>query len=146
MECELCGMREASKKARIEGVVLSVCERCARFGEEVREIAKPSAHAEKMKEKQEIFEEVPVENFGEVVKELREKRNLTQEELAAKIKEKLSVIKRIEEGWIPEENVVRKLERFFGVKLTEKIAAFPEKEKQEKEEALTIGDVVEVRA
>ncbi len=138
-------MREASKKAKIEGVVLSVCERCVKYGEEVKEIVKPIERSKDLEEKLEIFEEVPVENLGEKVKRLREEKNLTQEELAAKIKEKLSVIKRIEDGWVPEENVIRKLERFFKVKLTEKIAISSEKEKNEKEEKLTLGDVVEIK-
>ncbi len=144
MECELCGIREASRKAEIEGVVLNVCERCTRYGKEIFE--------ERKKEKEPIAqaipetEKVPVEDFSLRVKKLREERKLSQEELAAKIKEKVSVIKRIEDGWVPEEKVIEKLEKFFRTKLTEEVSLeTPKQQKHEQRKTLTLGDIVEIK-
>jgi uncharacterized protein (TIGR00270 family) len=69
--------------------------------------------------------------------------NLTQEQLAKKLNEKSSVIKRIEEGWEPPPTLIRKIEKFFNIKLTEEIEEKPLNKKTEKKK-LTIGDVVEV--
>ena len=67
---------------------------------------------------------------------------LTQEELAKKLKEKLSVIKRIEDGWEPPINLIKKLERFFNIELTEELKEEHFERKPRK--SITIGDVVEV--
>jgi len=69
--------------------------------------------------------------------------NLTQEELAKKLKEKASIIKRIEEGWEPPLKLINKIEKFFNIKLREQIE---EKvlEKKSDSKKLTIGDIVEV--
>jgi len=69
---------------------------------------------------------------------------LKQEDLAKKLNEKSSIIKRVEEGWEPPSNLIRKLEKFFNIKLTEK----PEEKTLEKKidkKKLTVGDVVEIR-
>ena len=60
-----------------------------------------------------------IENFSAVVKAEREKRKLTRQELARKISVQENLIGRIENGWRPPLDIVKKLERFFGRKLTE---------------------------
>ncbi len=68
---------------------------------------------------------------------------LKQENLAKKINEKMSTIKRVEEGWEPPSSLIKKLEKFFNIKLTEK----PEEKSLEKKtdkKKLTVGDVVEI--
>ena len=69
--------------------------------------------------------------------------NLTQEELAKKLKEKASIIKRVEEGWEPPTKLINKIEKFFDIKLREKIEEKVLEKKSDSKE-LTIGDVVEV--
>lgn len=118
-----------------------MCEKCVGFGEEVRP---PQMRIVKVIPKLEEPEEVLKSNFYEIIKNSRNKMNLKQEELARKINEKPSVIKRIEEGWEPSTTLINKLEKFFNIKLTEK----SEQEKIERKtskERLTIGDVVEIR-
>lgn len=83
-------------------------------------------------------------NFHLLVKSERDKRNLTQEDLAKKLNEKVSLIKRVEEGWEPPLNIVKKLERFFNIELTEELEEKQLENKTDRKE-LTIGDVVEVR-
>jgi putative transcription factor len=83
-------------------------------------------------------------NFHLLIKNERAKKNLTQEELAKKLNEKASLIKRVEEGWEPPLSMIKKLERFFNIELTEEIEEKQIESKTERKE-LTIGDVVEVR-
>jgi putative transcription factor len=111
------------------------------FGEEV-----PTIELREEKKKIPKLEgmEISVKsNFHLLVKNERTKRNLTQEELAKKLNEKESVIKRIEDGWEPSLNVIKKLERFFNINLTEELEEKQIEKKADKTE-LTIGDVVEI--
>ena len=141
MECELCGSKKANRKARVEGVILTVCEDCVSFGEEIKppKVRRLKKQMPKIEESEEILKP----NFNEIIRDSRERMKLKQEDLAKKINEKLSIIKRIEEGWEPPPNLIRKLEKFFNIKLTEK----PEEKSLEKEtdkKKLTVGDVVEI--
>ena len=145
MECELCGIRSSCCKAEIEGVILNVCEQCAKYGKKIT--TPPKKLVKKVSPALPKIEKIPVEDFSERVRKLREQRKLSQEELARSVKEKVSVIKRIEEGWIPEEKVIEKLEKFFGVKLTEEIVEneFKSKKEAKNTQVLTIGDIVEIK-
>jgi len=83
-------------------------------------------------------------NFHLLVKNERTKKNLTQEELAKKLNEKVSLIKRVEEGWEPPLSIVKKIERFFNIELMEELEEKQLESKADRKD-LTIGDVVEVR-
>jgi putative transcription factor len=139
-ECELCGSGKANRKTRIDGAVLTVCEKCVGFGEEIRPIEmkivkKPIPKLE--------MGDILKQNFNIIISNSRSKMNLKQDELAKKLNEKLSIIKRVEEGWEPTPILISKLEKFFNIELTEN----PEDKKMEKKtskERLTIGDVVEI--
>jgi len=138
-ECELCNSKSATRKAKVEEVILRVCDDCVKFGEEIPTIEFKST-------KKFLVIEEPKEtlksNFHIILKRTREKMGLTQEQLAKKLKEKLSVIKKIENGWEPSLTLIRKLEKFFSIKLTEELKeeAFERKTRKD----ITIGDVVEV--
>jgi putative transcription factor len=141
-ECEICGSGKANRKTKIDNAILTVCDKCVSFGEEI----KPPAIRiiKKQIPKLEEPEEVLKPNFSEIIKMSREKMRLKQDELAKKLNEKSSVIKRVEEGWDPSPSLISKLEKFFNIELTES----PEDKKLEKKtskERLTIGDVVEIR-
>lgn len=139
-ECELCGSGKANRKTRIDGAVLTVCEKCVGFGEEIRPIEMKIV--KKSIPKLEMGD-VLKQNFNIIISNSRSKMNLKQEDLAKKLNEKLSIIKRVEEGWKPTPNLISKLEKFFNIELIEN----PEDKKMEKKtskERLTIGDVVEI--
>jgi putative transcription factor len=139
-ECELCGSKNATRKTKIDNAILNVCEDCVRFGEEIATVElRP---VKKMVTKLEGLGLAVKSNFHVLVKDERAKRKLTQEELAKKLNEKPSIIKRIEDGWEPPNNTIKKLERFFNVKLTEEIEESKTEKKSGKAD-LTIGDVVE---
>ena len=138
-ECELCGSDKANRKTRIDGAVLTVCEKCVDFGEEIKPVELKIVKRIPKLETVDILKP----NFNEIIRNSRSKMNLKQEELAKKLNEKLSTIKRVEEGWEPTPILISKLEKFFNIELTEN----PEDKKMEKKaskERLTIGDVVEI--
>jgi putative transcription factor len=140
MECELCGSKDANKKTKIDNAILTVCKECVKFGEEVPILEVRSA--KKILPKIEELEHI-IPDFHKVIRNAREKMKLTQEELAKKLNEKSSIIKRIEEGWKPSSSLIAKVERFFNIKLTEKLEE-KQIDKKVEEKKLTIGDIVEV--
>ena|SRR3989338_4721291 len=139
-ECEICG-HMASFKAEIESAVVDVCERCSRLGRVIVEKAEPAPARI-------AVEKPPAElvldpDFPKLIKEAREKKNLTRQQLAEKIKEKEAVLERIENGMRPTESIAKKLEKEIGVNLGY-VEAVP-KISPLKTKELTVGDVVEVR-
>ncbi len=68
-----------------------------------------------------------IEDFSRAIKTAREKRHLSQEQFASAAKEKVSILKRIEEGWNPLLQTARKLEVFFGLNLIDKVQDNAEK-------------------
>ncbi len=139
-ECEICGHR-ASARAEIEGAVVNVCENCSHLGRLVAEQAEPAPA--KIAVEKPPAEPVLDPDFPKLIKEAREKKKLTKQELAGKIKEKASVIERIEKGMRPTEGVAQKLEKELNIRLgyTETAVKLPQSVTKE----LTVGDVVEVR-
>lgn len=117
MECEICGS-EADRKAEIEGAVLDVCKNCALAG---REIAVQKPKILKLARLPEGMQSLLIEDFPQAIKSAREKRRLSQEHLASAVKEKLSIMKRIEEGWKPPLQTAKKIEKFLGIRLIENI-------------------------
>lgn len=96
-------------------------------------------HVPKIEESSDVLKP----NFSKIIRKSRERSGLKQNELAKKLNEKLSVIKRTEEGWEPSPSLISKLEKFFNIKLTENLEENG-LEKKAKKEKLTIGDVVEI--
>lgn len=63
-----------------------------------------------------------VDDYGSVIRRARDKRGMSQEELALEIREKVSLLKKIErEDLVPEDSIRKKLERVLGITLTERI-------------------------
>ena len=111
-----------------------------RFGEEVREVEyRKPVNIPQM----EGTDQVLVKDFSKIIRKSRENRKLTQEDLAKKLSEKVSIIKRVEEGWHPSNKLLEKIEKFFDIKLMED-ALEPVTGKRTTKRKLTIGDVVDV--
>ena len=122
-------------------MIITVCEDCVKFGEEIKppEITRMRKQLPKIEETEEILKP----NFNEIIRNSRERMKLKQGDFAKKLNEKISVIKRIEDGWEPTPNLMSKIEKFFNIKLTGK----PEEkisEKKTDKKKLTVGDVVEI--
>lgn len=151
MNCEICGkdIKPPGYRIVVEGTELSVCASCRRYGSESISAAKQSSARRilirKRKPQTKIeFKEELVENFNQIIRIEREKRGWSQEQLAKKIQEKESVIKKIENAEItPEPEIVEKMERLFGIKLRESV---PEvKTVKPSQLTPTLGDIVTVK-
>ncbi len=141
-ECEICGS-ESSGRAEIDGVVLNVCGRCAELGKKVAE----PVRARKKTVERELPESSKYidPDYPKIIKESRESRGMKIEELANSIKEKESVISRLERGQLsPSLRLARKLENFLEIKLILEYSKRPLSENRRGDRALTIGDIVDL--
>ncbi len=161
MQCEICGAEIPGrpKKVLIDGSELQVCEKCAKFGEVVdkfspvprkivpneRAFRKP-APISRFRRRDE-FREMPelVPDYGKVVREAREKMKLTPEKLGKKIKEKASLIKKIERhDIVPEDAVRKKLEKELDIKLIDQLGD-EEWSSRGGGKGLTLGDIASIK-
>jgi putative transcription factor len=145
-ECEICGT-EIEGKAHyiaIGSSKLRVCKTCARHGTVVTEDAevqaqvktKTSVGSEQAKQakqakltqaKRRLYEQMDHEieevleiddDYGRKIKEAREKSGLKQAELAQRINEKQSLLRKIEhEEIMPTDEVRKKIERLLKISL-----------------------------
>ncbi len=137
-ECEICG-KSATKKAVVEDTLLSVCSACAALGKEVKEeIRPPPKLAYPIKE----LDVDP--SFAIIVKSKREALGLGRGQLAAAIKEKESVIERVEKGMRPTTETAKKLEHALKIKLLG-YEATEGKMPKAKEYGVTLGDAAEIK-
>lgn len=162
MNCEVCGrkIQGSPVQVNIEGATMNVCSECARFGTTPstwsriprKAVRREVQGLEAVKEPRRavapaapLGEEELVEGYGEVIRRAREKLGLSQEELAKLVKEKLSVIKRVEAGRMePPKQLAEKLEKVLKIKLyTSESAVAPSRAVKKKE--LTLGDVVQLK-
>jgi len=147
MDCEICGRKIVGRSFKIvlEGSEITVCENCKNYGVEKPKIPtqmklKPIKKSVKIDLGYEL-----VENFHEIIRREREKRGWSQEELAKRIQEKVSLIRKIENAEItPEPEVVEKLERLFNIKLRESVEEV-QLESKKKNLTLTLGDIVVIK-
>ncbi|MDD1749224.1 MAG: multiprotein bridging factor aMBF1 [Methanothrix sp.] len=131
-QCEICGaeISGAPQRIVIDGSALEVCKGCARFGKPedkwspVPKKMVPVARAFTVKRPQprdhfkDLVELVP--DFGRKIREAREGLGLSPEELGGRIKEKATLLKKIEREEIsPEDEIRKKLEKELKIKLTD---------------------------
>ena len=137
-ECEICGAEIVGKAqyVQIGSSKLRVCKACARYGSVVTEgapalvkttITLGSEHAQRAHARKKLYEQMDREleegleigeDYGRKIKEAREKAGLKQAELAQKINEKQSLLRKIEhEELLPTDAVRAKIERFLNITL-----------------------------
>ena len=89
-----------------------------------------------------------VEGFGEIIRKARESMGLSQEELASLVKEKATVIKKIEhEEFHPPLDLARRLEKVLKIRIIQEAVEEPTlssipKASQVKETTYTLGDLL----
>lgn len=156
MKCELCG-RDAPylKEVIIEGSRLMVCPDCAKMGtpatkKEKNEIPKTVMEERLQKRAQRQsqrdiltnLEETLVEDFPDRIRQAREKKRLSREELGHKIQEKASIIGKLENGSLrPDDALRKKLERFLGIQLLTKAESGVIQHHTQKR-GMTLGDFI----
>ncbi|HEC56696.1 MAG TPA: TIGR00270 family protein [Candidatus Syntrophoarchaeum butanivorans] len=153
MQCEMCGSEIIGKSYRIliEGSELTVCANCLRYGTVLDEEGSKrifSGMKDKKKGRRSIFDEIVDElvlDYGTKVRKAREEKGWSCEELAKRINERESLIKKVEREDIrPDDALRRKLESVLSIKLTEGIEeANPRRKRVERR--LTLGDIVSLK-
>ncbi len=150
MKCEICGKREAKLVVIIEGAEMNACYVCGKNAKIIGRIGRAQENKEEViVEREETKgleeEERIIEGFGEQIRKARMKIGLSREELAKKINEKESYLKHIErEEMVPNDKILKKLEKALGIKLKEKIKGSFEKIKLEEKKEESLEDVAEI--
>jgi putative transcription factor len=164
MPCEMCGKEVPRlRKVQIGGSELEVCAECARFGQDVQReapkgtpvVSGPSAVADAPKAFDRPVQKKPrdalsrtemelAEDYPRRISKSRQKRGLTQEDLAKRLNEKKSVISRLETGEMrPSDRLIKKLERELDIKLRERVEYQVEStKKQLSSGGVTLGDLI----
>jgi putative transcription factor len=125
--CEICGtpILDYGEKVYVEGNLITVCKTCSKRGKPLKnqqEIQRrPTMRPKKIEKLDKItFDDsaVLINNFSEVIRNSRMANGLTHEQLGLLIKERVSLLRKIESGTLkPDERLTRKLERFFRINL-----------------------------
>ncbi len=155
MRCEICGKKlvEEPLKTKVDGSIMLTCKECSKFGKVQREVPKPKrpgasgARApRRVQRPREPAEEV-VENVKDIVRQAREKKGWSREELGEKIYEKASVVSRIESGkMVPDLKLARKIEKLMNIVLIEKNEDLSSDETgHSKIRGATIGDIARIK-
>ena len=146
-ECNLCGQEFMQlNKAEVEGTIVDVCNGCLRFGRKI-ELPQTSYKVQKKIDFKSLEEEdlLLVSGYGEKMRKARESMGWTRVDLASKMKEKKSVIKRLEEEKMePNEKLMKRVEKLLGISLSEKYQEVKTGRTKEKTK-LTVGDIVSVK-
>jgi putative transcription factor len=155
----MCGTEvPRTKLVMIEGAAVSVCQRCERFGSGpavktkqgqvmVPEVAQRLDSREKRRRERDVYatgeEKELALDYGERVRKARQKLGISQEDLGKQINEKKGVIVNIENGsMIPDDKVVRKLERALNISLRESLEADGEVGSSTNPGEMTLGDFI----
>jgi len=164
MRCEVCGRRVRGPpfKVMIEGAKMLVCGECAKLGSVYWE-AKTEPRMKKISRRlpqsglaprkqpsltaEEAFE--LIDDFGAKIKQAREKIGLSHEDFGKKIREKVSVLRKIEsEKMTPDNILIEKLQHALKIKLMVPVSepAIPTKAMAtSRPSKLTLGDVAMVK-
>ncbi len=135
MQCEICGIdiKGTPIRVTVEGTVLDVCSKCARYGkpsDKWTPVSRKISPAEKTvvmrKPRRDAFDKIEDEiiaDYSHIIRKARESQGLTIEELASKMMEKSTLLRKIErEELVPEDSVRKKLETALNIKLTERVS------------------------
>ncbi len=155
MGCDLCGADGPLFETRIEGTVMTVCQRCSTYGEVIRRV--PEASSSKKESKEQAWKETPksaraggerlllvTDDYGPRIKQARERLGLKQEELARRLRMKESQLHKYETGSKkPDLETARLLEKALKITLVESYEeqAVPTR-KESASGPLTIGDLL----
>ncbi|MFB6109383.1 MAG: multiprotein bridging factor aMBF1 [Halodesulfurarchaeum sp.] len=170
VQCEMCGAEIANPKTvKIEGAELQVCDDCAEFGTEVTtqdagststkystsstgqtgssDTGGSSSSGGSRGRRHDLYDEMEelADDYDSRIRNAREARGQTQEELADAINEKVSLIRKLERGNIlPSDDVQSELEGYLDISLTATEETEDEEwESEGTDSGLTLGDMVE---
>ncbi|WP_096592686.1 multiprotein bridging factor aMBF1 [Halorubrum ezzemoulense] len=169
-QCEMCGAEEASlTTTKVEGAELELCSSCTDFGTEVRDESTSSGGGKYSTSSstgksssssgssgsggssgsptrpRDMFDDMDeiATDYDELIRDARESRGLSQEELADQLNEKASLIRKLERAdTLPTDEVQRKLERAPDISLVEGQSTDDADWETDDAGTMTLGDVV----
>ncbi len=121
--CDICGRSRPTKEVNLEGAIVEACKACSPKGafKTQRPGKKPFHKRQKKADLPKVNFEF-VEDFGKVIKEAREKADITQKDLGLKLNEHSSVIHKIEQGTFrPRIGLAKKIEKILKIRIITKI-------------------------
>ncbi len=147
VQCEMCGTETSSpNRVKVEGAELDVCDSCTDFGTEVKTEESSSSTSTKYStsssssssssssgrstgssgssgggRSRDMFDDMDeiAQDYDDRIRNARESRGLTQEELAKSLNEKASLISKLEHGnTLPSDDVQQKLENELDISLS----------------------------
>ncbi len=127
-----------TKTVIVEGSRLNVCPGCARFGEDYRASSSNGAPVtqtvieerlqkrERRMQSKDIYAGSAsvelVDDYGGVIREARVAKGMDLDQFAASILEKKGTLAKIESNnLIPDDKLIKKIEKALGIKLTESV-------------------------
>ncbi len=140
--CDLCGIDTTNLvEIKLEEAKLKSCNKCSSYGQVTSNHKLKTQNYKPRGEKIETL----VDNYNLLIKNAREKLNLSQMQLAEKIKEKDTIISKIETGMLkPDLGVAKKLERVLAIILIQYTETYASVENTRTAE-LTIGDIIKLK-
>ena len=166
MNCEICGKEifERHRRVIIEGSKLVVCGKCSEFGEttwkgtietsnigeanKLMPLLRMAKNRLRSKNTSKNLEDYDIiEDFADSIQKGRRKMGISQEELAKLLKERLSVIQKIESDKIsPSIKLSREIERVLKIELlTTQESTKKLDTKGDVGSELTIGDIFQYK-
>ncbi len=152
-QCELCGRECACRPALVDGVRMMLCPGCMRHGQGVREIEQPTNNSSgpllsrikrpKIKDVYKDMDKELVSDWNERIRQAREKKGISREDLGFKIGERTVTIAKIENGDLrPSDQVVKKLEKELEITLVEEVKDTAPISHGSHGRGLTLGDFI----
>ena len=161
MQCEVCGRQILGTpfRAIIEGANMTVCSQCSKLGSGYWE-PRPQSRAKQSMKRQPIqpFVKIKqritvpetlevVDNFAQLVRPAREGLGMSHEDLGRKIRERVSVLRKIESGkMVPDLGLAEKLEHTLKIKLRVPTSdPKAQSSSSSKPRGTTLGDIIKFK-
>lgn len=154
MECELCGRVCSCRPALVDGVRMNLCPDCIRHGTVIKTpttgsntYKKPVLERIRKPTEKDVLRDMGkklVSNWNTLIKNAREKKSLSREELGFRIGERTVTISKFENGELrPSDKTAQKLEKELNINLFEEISEAPSySTKTGSGSRLTLGDFI----
>jgi putative transcription factor len=133
MQCELCGRVCDCRPATVDNVEMMLCPSCMKYGQVMKtDLGTPAVSQKPILERikrpkiKDVYKEMDkdlVNGWSDLIKNARQKKGLTREQLGFKIGERTVTIAKIENGDLrPSDKMIEKLEKELEISLVEKVS------------------------
>ena len=154
MQCELCGRICDCRPATVDNVEMMLCPSCMKYGQGMKtgtgtpRVAQKTILERIKKPKiKDVYKEMDkdlVPGWSDLIKNARQKKGLTREQLGFKIGERTVTISKIENGDLrPSDKMIEKLEKELEISLVEKVSSVSSTSSvRSSSTGLTLGDFI----